>query len=223
MIPIVSIVGKSNTGKTTLAERLLKELKGRGYRVAMVKHALRELDMDRPGTDSSRLVAAGADGLWVVATGELFMRRPVKEALKLEDLPYYIGPGFDIILAEGFKEASAAPRIEVHRKVIGGDLVSRPEQLLAVVSDEPLKVAGPLFSWEQMGELATLIETRFLSEPKGEAVVDLFVNEHPVSLKPIMANVLARTVTGLISALKGVGQPGRISLHIRKNAGTGGI
>lgn len=220
MIPIVSIVGKSNTGKTTLAERLLRDIKGRGYRVAAVKHALRELDMDRPGTDSSRLVEAGADGLWVVASGELFMRRPVKEALKLEDLPYYIGPGFDIILAEGFKEASSAPRIEVHRKVIGGELVSRPEQLLAVVSDEPLKVAAPVFSWEQMSDLATLIESRFLSEPKAEASVDLFVGEHPVALNPIMATVLTRTVSALISALKDVGEPGRISLHIRKNNGT---
>ncbi len=218
MIPILSIVGKSNTGKTTLAEKLIKELKGRGYRVAVIKHAARELDMDRPGTDSSRLAAAGADGVWVTSPRGLYAFRPVERDLALEELLYSVGPGFDVILAEGFKE-SPMPRIEVHRKVIGGELLSRAEQLVAVVSDEDLDVDAPLFSWEQMGELTDLIESHFLSEPAGEAEVNLYVNQRPLALNLFMVSILTRSVEAMVSVLKGVGEIRDISLNVKKNTG----
>ena len=39
MPPVVSIVGESKSGKTAVIERLVQELKYRGYRVATIKHA----------------------------------------------------------------------------------------------------------------------------------------------------------------------------------------
>lgn len=52
MIPIVSIVAKSSSGKTTLLEGLIAELKQRGYRLAAIKHSAHGFDLDHPGTDS---------------------------------------------------------------------------------------------------------------------------------------------------------------------------
>lgn len=216
MIPIVSIVGKSNTGKTTLSEKLIQELKQRGYRVATVKHVARELEMDRPGKDSWRLARAGADAVWVSGPEGLHMHKPVQRDLKLEELPAHIGAGFDLILAEGFKE-SPVPKIEVHRKVIGGNLLFSPAQLLAVVTDEPLEVEAPLFSWDEVGALADLIEAEFLSARPMEAEVTLFVDEQPIDLNPFMVSILTRVVSAMVSVLRGVGEIRAVSLHIKKN------
>ena len=60
MIPIVSIVGRSNTGKTTLIEKLIPELRRRGYRVATIKHNIHGFDIDHEGKDSWRHKKAGA-------------------------------------------------------------------------------------------------------------------------------------------------------------------
>ncbi|MBI2935157.1 MAG: molybdopterin-guanine dinucleotide biosynthesis protein B [Chloroflexi bacterium] len=218
MIPVLSIVGKSNSGKTTLAERLVRELKRREYRIATVKHAAREMDIDKPGSDSSRMAEAGADAVWLSSPMGLFMRRAVERDLDLEDLPYWIGPGYDLILAEGFKEARV-PKIEVHRKVIGGELVSSAAELVAVVTDEELDIGAPTFSWDETSELADFIEANFLAEPAAEAEVNLFVNRRPVPLNFFMISILNRTVDAILSTLKGIGEIRDVSLHIKKHAG----
>ena len=60
MIPIVSIVGKSNSGKTTLIEKLIAELTRRGWRVATIKHNRHGFEIDHEGKDSWRHKQAGA-------------------------------------------------------------------------------------------------------------------------------------------------------------------
>jgi molybdopterin-guanine dinucleotide biosynthesis protein B len=52
MPPVVSIVGKSKSGKTTFVEKLVQELKSRNYRVATIKHIPRGINFDEPGKDS---------------------------------------------------------------------------------------------------------------------------------------------------------------------------
>ena len=61
LIPIVSFVGKSNVGKTTLLEKVVAELKRRGYRVATLKHDTHGFDIDKPGKDTWRMAQAGSD------------------------------------------------------------------------------------------------------------------------------------------------------------------
>ena len=61
MSPIVSVVGRSNSGKTTLVVKLLRELKQRGYRVATIKHSDHDFEIDRPGKDTWGHYEAGAD------------------------------------------------------------------------------------------------------------------------------------------------------------------
>src|SRR5512139_3427672 len=60
MIPIVSIVGKSDSGKTTLIEKLIAELTNRGFRVATIKHNRHGFEIDHEGKDSWRHKRAGA-------------------------------------------------------------------------------------------------------------------------------------------------------------------
>ncbi len=60
-VPIISIVSKKNCGKTTLLEKLIPELKQRGYRVGTIKHDVHGFNIDHEGKDTFRHKSAGAD------------------------------------------------------------------------------------------------------------------------------------------------------------------
>ncbi len=71
MPPIISVVGKSESGKTTLIEKLIPELKNRGYRIGTIKHAHHNFDMDKEGKDSWRHKAAGSETVVIVSPGKI--------------------------------------------------------------------------------------------------------------------------------------------------------
>ena len=74
--PIVSFVGRSNSGKTTLLERLIPLLQQRGYRVGVIKHTLRQnIETDIPGTDTRRMWDAGADHVAFVSADRIVHTR----------------------------------------------------------------------------------------------------------------------------------------------------
>ena len=136
MIPVVCIVGKHNSGKTTLLEKLIPCLQQRGRRVAVIKHAAHGFSLDREGSDSWRLAQTGADAVVLSGPGNAVT------SCRLPDdasLPQVLGllpvMGFDLVLVEGYK-GSDYPKIEVHRTALGPDLLLAEEQLAAVVTDE---------------------------------------------------------------------------------------
>ena len=115
--PIVSIVAKSGTGKTTLLEKLITEMKQRGYRVGAVKHDAHSFDIDHEGKDSWRLTRAGADTMLITSPDKLAMIKQYAEEQEptlAETVAAYCDD-LDIVLSEGFKK-SATPKIEVHRR-----------------------------------------------------------------------------------------------------------
>ncbi|MEQ1626536.1 MAG: molybdopterin-guanine dinucleotide biosynthesis protein B, partial [Nitrospira sp.] len=85
-VPIVSFVGRSNSGKTTLIERVIPELVRAGYRVATVKHAGHGFDLDTEGKDSWRHKRAGASSVIVMSRGSLAMFADVPEEMKVEEI-----------------------------------------------------------------------------------------------------------------------------------------
>ncbi len=162
---VVSVVGRSNSGKTTLLEKLIVELKKRGYTVAAVKHSGGDFQLDHPGKDSWRLTEAGSDAVVLASPHKIAFMQKASHPPTLEEVVSLLGNRFDFVLIEGFKEKGRAvrrdgiPRIEVHRKEIGS-LVSAPEGLLAVVSDEDLHVPVPRFSSNDGTGLADLLVRR---------------------------------------------------------------
>ena len=160
MPPIVSIVGRSNSGKTTLIEKLIPELKSRGYRVATIKHAMHSLSFDEPGKDSWRYAQAGSDAVAISSLDKIVLIRPNTGDLTLAQIARLLGDDYDIVLAEGFKQSNA-PKIEVHRKEVGPPLGS-VTNLVAIVTDEPLKTRKRQFSPEDIKGLADLLESVFL-------------------------------------------------------------
>jgi len=214
MVPIVSVVGKSGVGKTYVMEKLIAELKSRGYRVASIKHSASGFDIDQEGKDTWRHAQAGSDTVAISSSQKVAIIRKVDHDYNLAELYRFIGPDFDIILAEGFKQDKAA-KIEVHRKKFGPDLLCTKEELLAIATDEKLDMDVPQYNFEDAPGLVDLIEKRFFTQEK-EDVVSLFVNEEPIPLNPFVRSIIIKTVLGMISALKKVPQAISVDISIRK-------
>lgn len=216
MRPIISIVGKSKAGKTTLLEGLIIELERRGYKVAVIKHAGDDFELDKVGKDSWRLSQAGSGVVAVSSPHKLVVIKPMESEQSPRELSGFIGWDYDLILTEGFRQSNN-PKIEVHRKEQGKELLCPPQQLLAVVTDEPLDVDVPQFSADEIQRLADLIENRLQAEGR-EDDVDLFVNDVPISLNPFINNFLAKTLLAMVSALKGVKQVESLHIWLRRKA-----
>lgn len=160
MIPIISVVGKSDVGKTTLLTKLLPELKARGYRIATIKHDTHGFDIDKPGKDTWKHAEAGADIVVISSPTKMALIEKVPRELTLDEVAERI-QGVDLIITEGYKRGDK-PKIEVHRAAVGGELLCTEEELLAVVTDEPLPVNVPTFSWDEVAGLAEFIEEKIL-------------------------------------------------------------
>jgi molybdopterin-guanine dinucleotide biosynthesis protein B len=159
-VPILCFVGRSNSGKTTLIERLIPELVRAGYRVATVKHAGHGFDLDTEGKDSWRHKRAGASTVMVLSKGSLAMFSDVSEEIKLAELrDRFLDHSVDLILAEGWK-SEGYPKIVVIRDQAGEVPVS-PDGLLAVVSSRPIDFHVPLFDPDDIPSLAGFIIRHF--------------------------------------------------------------
>ncbi|MBM4054250.1 MAG: molybdopterin-guanine dinucleotide biosynthesis protein B [Planctomycetes bacterium] len=135
-IPIVSFVGKSNSGKTTLIVKVIKELKLRGYRVATIKHTHHNVDMDTKGKDSWKHSQAGADAVIIVSENKMGLFRTTSKRVSLKEMVETYLRDFDIIILEGYK-TEPIPKIEVFRTENSDQMVcGNDEHLIAVISDK---------------------------------------------------------------------------------------
>lgn len=160
MIPAVCIVGgKSNSGKTTLMEKLIKEVKSRGYKVATIKHRNKDFDIDLPGKDSWRHAQAGSDLVIMASPNKLATIQKLEVELPLDDILATI-KGVDIILIEGYKGGNK-PKIEVFRSEFHDSLYNKPEDLFAIVSDIDFNNGVPCFELDDAVGLVDLIELEF--------------------------------------------------------------
>jgi molybdopterin-guanine dinucleotide biosynthesis protein B len=166
-IPVVSVVGKSDSGKTTLMETLIRGLTARGYRVATVKHHIHAVDVDVPGKDSWRHAHAGAVTTMISAPMQFAVVRSVDRERTLEELVDAAGDA-DILLTEGFQRAGDV-RIEVCRNARSSELINDPATLFAVVTDNDAVDLGttPVFGLDAGDALAALIEETFLGPEAG--------------------------------------------------------
>ena len=212
MPPIVCVVGKSKVGKTTLLERLIPEVKRRGYRVAAVKHDVHGFTTDQPGKDSWRFAQAGSDAVVISSPNKLALIKKTDHDATLEELTQLLGTNYDLVLTEGYKQSNA-PKIEVHRKERGEGLLCKEAELVAIVTDEPLDMAVPQYDLDDVAGLADRLEEVFLSS-QPELEVRLFADHAHVTLTPFVRNVIAGTVYGMVTTLRGVDDPQHISLDI---------
>ena len=161
----VSFVAKSGTGKTTLLEKVITELKCRGYRVGVIKHDAHCFDIDHPGKDSHRLTRAGADTMLISSQEKLAVVKKHDSSPPIAELIAAYFADVDVVLTEGFKNGDL-PKIEVHRRERSMTLLCRGKEhdpsLLAVASDEPLQLDVPVLDLNNPAQVADFVEERII-------------------------------------------------------------
>jgi molybdopterin-guanine dinucleotide biosynthesis protein B len=166
-IPIVSFVGRSNSGKTTFIERVIPELVRAGYKVATVKHAGHGFDLDTEGKDSWRHKQAGASSVVILSKGSMAVFADVSDQMKVEDVrDRFLDGTYDLIIAEGWKH-EGYPKIVIIRDQLGEVPIST-EGLLAVVSNKPVDLTVPVFGLDDVPAVAALIMKRFPRRARSE-------------------------------------------------------
>jgi molybdopterin-guanine dinucleotide biosynthesis protein B len=154
---IVAVSGVKNSGKTTLLSKLIPALKARGVTAAVIKHDGHRFAADREGTDTCRLLAAGAVGA-AIFDGEKF--QAVKYGSVTEKELFGLYPEADILLLEGFKH-ERYPRVEIVRKGVSEKPVCDPASIFALVTDTDAALPGvPRFGLEDVDALAALLVER---------------------------------------------------------------
>jgi molybdopterin-guanine dinucleotide biosynthesis protein MobB len=173
MIPIISFIGDSGSGKTTVIEKVVAELKKRSIKVAVIKHThCDDLNFDKNGKDSQRFTVAGAEEVFVSGPRKIISMKMTDHDLSPREISLLIDSDIDLILTEGYKSAGTL-KIEVHRKNLNSQLVAKPEQLMAVVTDEHLDTAVPQFDINKSNtiEIADLIEKWLSHQPRRETEI----------------------------------------------------
>ena len=211
MIPIVSIVGKSNSGKTTLIEKIIPELTRRGYRVATIKHDLHGFEIDKEGKDSWRHRKAGADAVILSSPKQIALIRAVDRDLTVAELRDRFIDDVDIVITEGFKK-DIQPKIEVFRKEMHRELLtSKDDKVVAVISNQAFDIPVPCLDLDDVNGVVDIIEKNFLHH-KNETDMTLMVDGKAVPLTPFVKAFIMKTVRAMVSTLKGCQNPKRIKI-----------
>lgn len=166
MTPVISIIGFSNSGKTTFLEKLIREMTRRKVSVFAVKHTHHSAVSSSPGTDSNkdtdRLKRAGAVEAVLIGP-EWDEELGGGQRLRIDAIRRLAerhAPGVDFILIEGMKTGPAL-KIEVSRRVCGEGLASDPSQgLIAVVADYTPDISLPVFGLDDAEAVADFLLNR---------------------------------------------------------------
>ncbi len=162
MIQAVSFVGKSNSGKTTLIAQVIPELKKRGFKIAVIKHAHHGFEIDQKGKDSDIYRESGADGVMLASPYGMALMKPFSKEKPLDELLDYF-QDMDLVIVEGYKR-SHLPKIEVFRKEKHErPLTNTLENLIAIVTDDEIVTDLPFFSPHNIQGITDFIVQRFLS------------------------------------------------------------
>lgn len=140
---LIGLAGWSGSGKTTLVTKVIPVLVRRGLKVATVKHAHHEFDIDQPGKDSWLHRQAGASEVAIASSRRWAIVHELRDAPEpaLEDMLAKLSP-VDLVIVEGFKR-HAHPKLEVFRAVVGKPLLHPDDDcIVAIATDAPLPQAS---------------------------------------------------------------------------------
>ena len=159
-IPVIGIAGWKKSGKTTLVVRLIEEFTRRGLKVASVKHAHHNFQIDDAETDSARHRRAGAAQVAVVSAKRWALVGELGGAPEpdLAEVLAWLGP-CDLVIVEGYKSA-AVPKIETRRRAASSreTLADRDPNVIAIAADHAADGRNlPVFSLDDISGIADFI------------------------------------------------------------------
>ena len=158
---VIGFIGYSNTGKTTLIEKLIPRFRARGLTVSAIKNAHHGFDMDRPGKDSFRYRQAGSAQVLIATSERWALLTEVRGGpAPLEALIAQLQP-CDLVLVEGFKSEGQFPRIEVRRTTNDEPpIFPRDPNVIAVAADHAVETALPVLDLNDAAKIAAFIVDR---------------------------------------------------------------
>jgi hypothetical protein len=174
-----------------------------------VKHCPHGYQLDRPSSDSARLLAAGAARVLLASPWQRATIETADADVSLGEITASLGNTYDLLLAEGFKE-SAVPKVLVAGRE---HLSPAPTNVIATVGGPGGAGDVPHYSFEEMDRLADQVQRQLLDRPLDQGGVSLVVDGVPVSLGAFASAALAGAVLGFVKALKGVPQDPR-NVHL---------
>ncbi len=161
---VIGLAGWSGSGKTTLITKVIPVLVGRGLKVATVKHAHHEFDLDRPGKDSWLHREAGASEVVVASSRRWALIHELRgePEPQLAEILNKLSPA-DLVIVEGFKR-HAHPKLEVYRPSVGKPLLHPDDDcIVAIATDEPLRQAPlPVLMLDDIESIANVLQAEAL-------------------------------------------------------------
>ncbi len=154
---VYGVIGWKNSGKTSLMERLVAEITGRGFSVSTVKHVHHTVDLDQPGKDTFRHRQAGAREVVLASADRLAIM--VEHRGPEPELPAVLArlTPVDLILVEGYKR-DAHLKVEVWRAETGQPLIQSGDPLVrAVATDAALTLPVPVLDLNDTQAVADFI------------------------------------------------------------------
>jgi molybdopterin-guanine dinucleotide biosynthesis adapter protein len=172
--PMVSIVGRKHSGKTTLVVRLVAELVRRGHRVTTIKHGSHTFNLDPAATDTYRHYHEGnADKVAMIAPDKFALVERWSDEVGPEEIAARHMGDADLVVCEGFTR-SALPKIEIyrreaHQKPVWDPQASAASTWRAIVTDaDDFRAPVPIFRLSDarwLDELAAFVERDLMSRP----------------------------------------------------------
>lgn len=213
MIPVISFVGSHNCGKTTILEKVIRGLKQKGYKVAVIKHHKGDFELDIQGKDTWRLSEAGSDVVAISSPQKTAVIKKPEQELTLDRITEMVCDGMDIVISEGYK-FDDKPKIEVFRSEVSDRILSDEKDLVALVTDRRFDIDVPQFSFDDADGIVKLIIEKYLANTS-PAGVSLIVNGVPLDMKPFIQDMFINSVSGLVAALHGTENAKEIKITVR--------
>jgi molybdopterin-guanine dinucleotide biosynthesis adapter protein len=167
-IPVISFVGRSNSGKTTLLEKVIPLLRSRGFRVGTIKHHAGEFEIDREGKDSYRHKKAGATATMITSPTKVALVEDISRELTLSEVIERYMHEVDLVITEGYKR-ERMPKVELYVHGRGAPpLATEDPDIIAVAADELadkpadelIDARVPVFSRDEPEPIVDLIVKR---------------------------------------------------------------
>lgn len=212
MTPVIGFAGKSGSGKTTALSAVVRELKARGLRVAVIKHTRHAASLDQPGKDTAVHFEAGADAV-ALSTGEqvgMYMR--VTEPWSAEAVARLF-PAVDLVLIEGYHEAQI-PRFWVMRRGVNEEMPD-PHGLIGFITDLDPQTQLPVYRFDETARVADACHD-YVRRLGDKREVSLWVNGRRVMIKPFIKDFFLNTIAAMVASLKDTKNAERIEITIDK-------
>ena len=208
MQPIISFVGHSNSGKTTLIEQIVRILSRKGYRVGVLKHTHGAIKADKRGTDTDRFRLAGA-GISSITDDKLLVRFEKATGLSAKAIVQTLTKELDLLIIEGYKK-------EHFPKVFFSDELSdvNLKGIIATVGrNKPATGKVRHFQPSKISEIAKWLERDIIIPGKKSRRVIIEVDGKRLPLNDFVADIIKETIRGALGTLKG-GRGRKIDISI---------